>query len=84
MGDIAFAAAPYEMFDTSGQLIKDASPFRMTFVITCTNESGYGYMPSRLAFAHGGYSVDTCRFYPGIAEDLAQSHIELLESMKGE
>ena len=31
-----------------------------------------------------GYSVDTCRFYPGIAEDLAQSHIELLESIKGE
>ena len=81
MGDIAFAAAPYEMFDTSGQLIKDASPFRMTFIMTLTNEGGYGYMPSRLAFAHGGYSVDTCRFYPGIAEALAQSHIDLLESM---
>ena len=80
MGDIAFVGAPYEMFDTSGQQIKDASPFRMTFILTCTND-GNGYMPSKLAFSHGGYSVDTCRFKPGIAEQLAENYIELLESM---
>ena len=80
MGDIAFVGAPYEMFDTSGQQIKDASPFRMTFILTLTND-GNGYMPSKLAFSHGGYSVDTCRFKPGIAELLAENYIELLESM---
>ena len=80
MGDLAFVAAPYEMFDTSGQQIKDASPFRMTFIMTVTNE-GHGYMPSKLGFQHGGYSVDTCRFKPGIAEQLAENYIELLESM---
>ena len=80
MGDLAFVGAPYEMFDTSGQQIKDASPFRMTFILTCTNEAN-GYMPSKLAFEHGGYSVDTCRFKPGIAEQLVENYIELLESM---
>lgn len=81
MGDIAFVGAPYEMFDTNGQQIKDASPFKMTFIMTLTNE-GHGYMPSKLGFAHGGYSVDTCRFQPGIGELLADNYIELLEEMK--
>ena len=80
IGDLAFVGAPYEMFDTNGQRIKDASPFRMTFVLTCTNES-HSYMPSRLGFAHGGYSVDKCRFKPGIGELLAENFIELLESI---
>ena len=52
----------------------------MTFILTLTND-GNGYMPSKLAFSHGGYSVDTCRFKPGIAEQLAENYIELLESM---
>ena len=80
MGDLAFVGAPYEMFDTNGQQIKDASPFRMTFILTLTNEA-HGYMPSKLGFAHGGYSVDTCHFKPGIGEQLAENYIQLLESM---
>ena len=81
IGDIAFVGAPYEMFDTSGMQIKDASPFAMTFIMTL-NKEGHGYMPSKLGFAHGGYSADTCRFKPGIGEQLAESYIRLLESMK--
>ena len=80
MGDLAFVGAPYEMFDTNGQQIKDASPFRMTFIMTLTNE-GHGYMPSKLGFDHGGYSVDTCRFKPGIGELLAENYIGLLADM---
>ena len=80
MGDVAFVGAPYEMFDTNGLQIKDASPFRMTFIMTLTND-GYGYMPSKLGFEHGGYSADTCRFKPGIGELLAENYIALLESM---
>ena len=82
MGDIAFVGAPYEMFDTNGLQIKDASPFRITFIMTLTNGS-IGYMPSKMGFEHGGYSADTCRFKPGIGELLAENYIELLESMKG-
>ena len=82
MGDVAFVGAPYEMFDTNGLQIKDASPFAMTFIMTLTNE-GFGYMPSKLGFAHGGYSTDICRFKPGIGEMLAENYIELLDSMKG-
>ena len=82
MGDLAFVGAPYEMFDTNGQQIKDASPFRMTFILTCTNQY-HSYMPSKLGFAHGGYSADRCRYKPGVGEQLAENYIELLESMKG-
>ena len=83
MGELAFVGAPYEMFDTNGQQIKDASPFRMTFIMTCTNQY-HSYMPSLMGFAHGGYSADRCCYKPGVGEQLAEHYIQLLESMKGQ
>jgi len=81
VGDVAFVAAPYEMFDTNGMQIKEGSPFRMTFVLTCTNER-FAYIPSALGFQNGGYSADLCRFTPGSGELLAQNYIEMLKQMK--
>lgn len=80
IGDVGFAIVPYEMFDTNGKQIKDGSPCEMTIVSTCTNNASF-YIPSALGFAHGGYSVDTCRTPAGSGEMLAEEYIGLLKSL---
>ena len=81
IGDVAFVAAPYEMFDTNGKQIKEGSPFQKTFILTCTNER-FAYIPSALGFQNGGYSADLCRFAPGSGELLAEHFIRTLKDMK--
>jgi len=68
------------MFDTNGMEIKSASKFKMTFVLECFH-GGYGYMPSELAFGHGSYETNTCKYQPGIGEQLAQEYIKLLDQL---
>lgn len=82
VGDLAFAVAPYEMYDTNGMEIKEASPYEMTFVLTLGNGPSMGYLPTRLNFEHGGYAPDTCRFAPGIGEELSEKFIGLLKQLK--
>ena len=81
IGDVAFALAPYEMFDTNGMQIKEGSPFAMTMVLTCANGANRGYVPSALGFANGGYSVDSCWFLPGAGERFADELIAGLKRM---
>ena len=80
-GDVGLAAAPYEMFDTNGQFIKENSPFAMTIVAECAN-GGNGYIPSAIAWDNRGYEVDTCRFLKGIGEDLASTYVSMLTELK--
>jgi hypothetical protein len=81
-GDLAFVAAPYEMFDTNGMEVKEGSPFETTFVLSCAG-GNYDYMPSRLAFSHGGYEVFRCRYLEGTAEQLSGAFVETLKKQKG-
>ena len=81
IGDIGFAAAPYEMFDTNGKEIRKGSPCKMTFVCSLTN--GYmGYVPSALAYPHGAYEVDISKFAPGSGEEFAQELVRMLKACK--
>ncbi len=82
VGDLAFAVAPYEMYDTNGMQIKEGSPYKMTFVLTLSNGPSMGYLPTMLNFEHGGYAPDTCRFMPGIGEALAEEFVTLLNDLK--
>lgn len=79
-GDLAFAAASYEMFDTSGMEVKDNSPFKMTFICAYTNGQ-HGYMPSAFAFPHGGYEVDVSWFVEGTAELCVSELLSLLNAI---
>ncbi len=76
-GDIGFAGAPYEMFDTNGKEIRDASPCQTTFSCGYTDGS-LGYMPSDDAFPHGEYEVYACKFVSGTGEICAEKLVELL------
>lgn len=76
-GDVGFVCAPYEMFDTNGQEVRAASPFKMTFVFGYTNGS-FSYIPSALAWKNGGYEVYTCVFNEGCGEEFAGEMVRLL------
>ena len=80
-GDIAFVSAPYEMFDTNGQEVRAASPFKSTFICSLTNGS-FGYVPSALAVPHGSYEVIITYFEYGSAEKFAQEMVRLLNVCK--
>ena len=82
VGDLAFAMAPYEMYDTNGVEIKQGSPFKMTFVLTLANQNSIGYLPTKLNFEHGGYAVDICRFVPGVGEVLSEAYVKMLNELK--
>ena len=79
-GDVGFAVAPYEMFDTNGTFIKENSPFPVTFVAECAN-GGNGYFPSENSWDNGGYEVDTCKYMKGTAEALADRYVAMLETL---
>ena len=78
-GDVAFVAAPCEMFDTMGVYIKEHSPFGMTIIATLANDS-VGYLPTLETFEYGSYETDTCRFAPGIAEEMAEQFVTMLKA----
>lgn len=81
IGEIGFAVAPYEMFDTNGMQIKEGSPYAMTFI--CAYSCGrYGYIPSSIAWEAGGYEVDTCKYVKGTGELLADEFAGLLNQIK--
>lgn len=80
LGDLAFVTVPFEMFDTNGMQIKEGSPFSMTFVLSCANNN-LSYLPSDLAFQHGGYAVDVTLFTRGTAEELVTSYLGMLNDL---
>lgn len=82
-GDLAFAAFPYEMFDTNGKYVRDHVPFPMTFILENANGSN-SYIPSRDAFNYGCYEADSCKFMPGTGEKAAELAVGLLQTMKQE
>jgi len=81
IGDVAFVAAPYEMFDTNGMFVKENSPFEMTFVSSCTNGSN-SYIPTESTFEYGGYEVGNSLVAPGSAEQLADAMVAMLKQVK--
>ena len=80
-GDIAFSTAPFEQFDTNGQEVRAASPFKTTFTLSMTNESN-NYVPSALAEEHMSYEVSTCRFETGSGSAFRDEQIRLLSDCR--
>lgn len=80
-GDICFAAFPYEMFDTSGKQVRDASPYETTFICSLTNGE-FGYLPTTEAFPHGCYEVYVTRYVQGTAELCVAESLRLLNECK--
>jgi len=80
-GDFAFVSASYEMFDTNGIQVREASPYKNTFLCTLAHAAN-GYVPSALGYEHGSYETFNCRFVAGSGELFAQEMIRLLNLCK--
>ncbi len=78
-GDLAFATTPYEMFDTNGMEVKEGSPFKMTFMCSCTNGS-WSYIAADHAYENGGYEVYNCKFVRGTGEAVVAKLLGLLDN----
>ena len=81
LGDVAFAVAPYEMFDDSSLTIKENSPYEMTFILGYSN-GRYGYFPSAPCVEHGCYEWECGYYEAGTAEILVDEYLNLLNSLK--
>lgn len=80
LGEVAFVGLGAEVFNEIGRAIKTASPFRHTVVITHCNGSA-GYLPTRPAYAEGGYEVQTSRVAPGAAEQVIEEVLRMLREL---
>ena len=83
LGDVAFVAAPCELFHELGLDIKRRSPFPHTVVIELANDN-IGYVPRREDYKNGGYEVVNSRLAPGCGEQLVETALGLLDELHQE
>lgn len=76
IGDVSFVTAPFEMFDTNGEYIKDNKTNNMTFVLAYTNGK-IGYVPSAYGHAYTCYESDTTKTSQGDGEKIAGALVSL-------
>jgi hypothetical protein len=82
IGNIALLSVPGEPFIEIAQQIVAASPFAHTLFSGYSN-GGFGYIPTREAFAEGGYETEATPFAPNAAEVLAAWGIRFLNEVAG-
>lgn len=80
IGGFTACYAPFELFAELGVMIKDSSPFEATFVC-CYSNYIFSYMPTSLAFEHGGYGPYKCNFEPGTGEQIVDAFLEQMNGM---
>ena len=79
LGDeLAIVCLPGEVFVDLGLAIKRASPFRTTLVVELASSVETIYVPTRAAYAGGGYEVTNSTVDPGAGEMLVEAAIRLL------
>jgi hypothetical protein len=77
-GDVAIVCLPGEVFVELGLAIKQASPFPITLVIELSQAVETAYIPTRAAYAGGGYEVTNSTLQPGGGEMLVEAALRLL------
>ena len=76
--DVALVCLPGEVFVELGLAIKQASPFRTTFIVELSNAVETIYVPHRAAYAGGSYEVTNSTLQPGGGEMLVEAALTLL------
>jgi hypothetical protein len=78
--DVAWVSLPGEMFVELGLAIKQASPFRHTFIAELAN-GAIGYIPNRPAYLEGNYEPVSARCAAGSGELLVESAVRQLRAL---
>lgn len=80
--EVAWVSLPGEIFVELGLAIKQASPYRYTFLAELANGS-IGYIPNELAYREGNYEVVSARCAAGSGEKLVTTARKLLHELGG-
>lgn len=83
IGDVAFLGSPNELFDNTGVQIKEASPYKQTFILNYCNGRG-NYVPSEPAFTNGCYEKYMGYFVKDTAAELVTVYTSMLEELHAE
>jgi neutral ceramidase len=81
VGNIALVGIPGELFVELGLALKANPHFAHTFVAGYCNDL-IGYIPTRAAYAEGGYEVDTARIAAGRGETIVDTALSALAAMR--
>jgi hypothetical protein len=77
--DLAIVFLPGEVFVDLGLAIKRGAPYRTTLVVELANCVETVYIPTRAAYAGGGYEVTNSTTEPGSGEMLVETALRLLK-----
>jgi hypothetical protein len=80
VGDVAFVGIGCEVLVEIGRAIKDASPYRHTFVITHCNGAASYLVPEHL-YLEGGYEVRSSPFAPHAADLVVKEAVRMLHGL---
>src|SRR5277367_4099577 len=81
IGGLAVVGIPGELFVELGLALKANPHFARTFVAGYCNDL-IGYIPTRAAYAEGGYEVDTARIAAGSGETIVDTALTALAAMR--
>ncbi len=81
IGNLAIVGVPGELFVELGLTIRANPYFGQTFVAGYCNDL-IGYIPTRAAYAEGGYEVDTARIAAGSGEAIVDTALSALAAMR--
>ena len=81
ISNVAFAFAPFEVFDTLGMIIKENSKYTETLVMGYSCESR-GYLPSKIAYEYGCYEADCTKMAEGTGEKVAEKLVQMINNIK--
>lgn len=80
INDTAIWGGPVEMFCDIAMTVRNHSPFARTFFFGYTN-GWLGYLPTKAAFAEGGYEPTTSPFSDQVEQNITEAAIGFLQSM---
>jgi len=80
VGNLALVGVPGELFVELGLALKANPHFAQTFIAGYCNDL-IGYIPTRAAYAEGGYEVDTARIAAGSGETIVDTAFTALAAM---
>ena len=86
IGNIGFAAVPFEMFDTSGMQLKEGSDCETTFVLTNASCEEHEYIPNIEVWDYDTndqtpYEIFSCAHEKGTAEQVVQELVKMLNEL---
>jgi hypothetical protein len=80
IGDIAFVGIGCEVLTEIGMAIKDASPYKHTFVITHCNGAA-GYLAPQQLYIEQGYEIRSSPFAPQASDMVVKQVIKMLHQL---